>query len=300
LTKTHVFHGIKSPVKRIAARMILRMKTASWRLGRTFHSSQGHIRYDILGSGPPLVLVHGTPSWSYVWRDVAPRLANKFQVFVYDLAGYGHSEQHAAQDLRLRAHARTLAELLRHWNLDAPHLIGHDFGGATVMGAHLVEGAPVSSITVADAVVLNPWGTPYAQLVKKHPEVFTALPEYVHLAMVASHLYTAIHKSTTREDLEPYLAPWSGAAGQRAYVRTFEQFDQEYTARLETLYPQLAVPVQVVWGEADRWIDVSVAHRLHDMIPGSQLDLIPNAGHFLTEDAPGAFANVVEAFLRPL
>ena len=88
--------------------------------------------------GPPIVLVHGTPSWSYIWRNVAPRLAKSFQVFVYDLAGYGTSEQREDQDIRIRTHATTLAELLRHWGLQNPHLVGHDFGGTTVMGAHLV------------------------------------------------------------------------------------------------------------------------------------------------------------------
>jgi pimeloyl-ACP methyl ester carboxylesterase len=271
---------------------------SEWHLSRKFSSSQGSIVYDILGTGAPLVLVHGTPSWSYLWREVAPRLAKKFQVFVYDLAGYGHSEQRDGQDVRLRTHARVLAELLRHWGLDNAHLIGHDFGGATVMGAHLVEGVPVRSITVVDAVVLNPWGTAYARLVKGQPDVFAALPDYVHLAMVAAHLHTAIHKRTTREDLEPYLAPWASPEGQRAYVRTFEQFDHDYTAQLETLYPTLRIPVQVVWGENDRWLYASVGRRLHEMVPGSQLDIIPDAGHFLMEDAPGAFANVVEAFLR--
>jgi pimeloyl-ACP methyl ester carboxylesterase len=269
----------------------------TWRLSRRFSSSQGSVAYDSFGEGPAVVLVHGTPSWSYVWRNVAPKLARKFQVFAYDLCGYGDSEQREGQDVRLRAHAKTLRELLDHWGVKKPHLVGHDFGGATVMGAHLVEGAAVSSITVADAVVLNPWGTPYAQLVKANPGVFASLPSYVHLAIVASHLHTAINRRTDREDIDPYLGPWSTAEGQRAYIRTFEQFDHDYTALLETLYPKLDIPVQIIWGENDRWVDASVGRRLQQMVPGSQMTLMPDAGHFITEDIPGAVANAIETFV---
>jgi pimeloyl-ACP methyl ester carboxylesterase len=270
----------------------------SWSLSRRFCSSQGHISWDVLGEGPPMVLVHGTPSWSYIWRNVAPRLAKGFQVFVYDLAGYGLSEQREDQDIRIRTHAKTLAELLRHWDVQNPHLVGHDFGGTTVMGAHLVERMAVASITVADAVVLNPWGTPYAALVRANPQVFAALPRYVHLAIVAAHLNTAIHKRTTRQDLAPYLSPWESQAGQRAYVRTYEQFDYDYTVHLENLYPKIRVPIHVIWGEHDRWLDPSVGRHLHELIPDSRLTIVPDGGHFVTEDAPGAVATAIESFCR--
>ena len=76
-----------------------------WRLGESYESSGGRVAYDIFGSGEPLVLVHGTPSSSYLWRGVAGRLASSRSVYVYDLPGYGASEQREGQDVSIGAQA---------------------------------------------------------------------------------------------------------------------------------------------------------------------------------------------------
>src|SRR5690242_3839943 len=115
---------------------------------RFFASSQGRIRYDIHGEGTPVILVHDTPSSSFVWEKVWPHLAPQWQIVTYDLAGYGKSDKHADQDVRLRTQAHVLAELiahLGHLGIERPHLVGHDFGAATVLGAHLVEEVAVRS-----------------------------------------------------------------------------------------------------------------------------------------------------------
>src|ERR671927_238672 len=104
-----------------------------WALGRENVSSHGRVRYEVFGEGPPIVLVHGTPFSSYVWRKVVPSLAETNTVYVYDLLGYGSSEKREGQDVSLAAQGRVLAELLGHWGLDAPAIVGHDFGGATVL-----------------------------------------------------------------------------------------------------------------------------------------------------------------------
>jgi len=258
-------------------------------------TDQGSIAYGSLGAGEPIVLVHGTPSTSYLWRHVARRLADRFQVFVFDLAGYGQSQGAADQDKRLRSHAATLAALCRHWGLERPHLVGHDFGGATVMGAHLVEGIAPKTLTILDAVVVNPWGTPYAHLVRRNPEVFLALPEYVHLAMVAAHLRTATYHALAEDAFDIYVEQWAGDGGQRSYVKTFQDFDPDYTARLETLYPSVAVPTQCLWGEHDAWVHPDEGARFAKMMPGATFELLHDAGHFSPEDTPGAIAARISA-----
>ena len=74
-----------------------------WTLGREYGSSHGTVRYGIFGEGPPLVLVHGTPFSSYVWRKVVPALAETSTVYAIDLLGYGSSEKREVQDVSLIA-----------------------------------------------------------------------------------------------------------------------------------------------------------------------------------------------------
>ena len=86
-----------------------------WRLGRRTELSQGSIAFDVFGTGPPVVLAHGTPTWSYLWRKITPLLAESLSVHVYDLLGYGASPASPTADVSVAAQARLLVELLDHW-----------------------------------------------------------------------------------------------------------------------------------------------------------------------------------------
>lgn len=103
-------------------------------LSGRFESSSGEIAYGSLGEGPDVVLVHGTPSSSVVWRQVAARLADDYRLHVLDLPGYGQSARFEGQDVRLRALAKALAGWLSHMELDGPVLVGHDFGSRSPPG----------------------------------------------------------------------------------------------------------------------------------------------------------------------
>src|SRR3712207_9071631 len=92
--------------------------TAGWRLGRREATSAGEVAYEVFGEGPPVVLVHGTPMRSYLWRNVVPALAERRKVHVYDLLGYGESEKGEGQDVSIAAQALLLKELVEAWGLE--------------------------------------------------------------------------------------------------------------------------------------------------------------------------------------
>lgn len=263
-------------------------------------TSVGELAWDVVGSGPDLVLVHGTPAHSIVWQPVIERLQARYRIHYLDLPGFGASDKFAGQEVRLRSFARALAEFLADRGLESPHLVGHDFGAATVLGAHLVEGRPAASITVADGVVLGPWGTPFSRHVNRHEQVFAAVPDYIHRATLAAHLATAVARPLPSGLEAALIEPWTGAVGQPAYYRQVAQYDYEYTTRLEALYPTLDVPVQILWGEQDAWVDPATGHELQRRIGGAALALLPDAGHFSMVDCPGLFARELDAFLAAL
>jgi pimeloyl-ACP methyl ester carboxylesterase len=267
------------------------------RLDGHFQSSAGRIAYGSTGEGEDVVLVHGTPTSSLIWRGVIERLGASYRVHWLDLPGYGASEKFAGQDVRLRVFARVLREFIEHFGLTRPHLVGHDFGAATVLGAHLVEKVPVASLAVADGVVLNPWGTPFSLHVKEHEEVFAAVPDYIHRATLSAHLSTAVARPLPDGLEHALISPWTGETGQPAYYRQVAQYDHEYTAGLEALYPIVDVPTLVLWGEMDKWVDIEVGHRLHAMIPGGRMEMLPDAGHFSMLDRPGLFSRALDSWL---
>ena len=269
-----------------------------WRLGRRAGLSAGEVAWEVFGEGPPVVLVHGTPSRSYIWRNVAPALAERHSVYTYDLLGYGESEKGEGQDVSMAAQARLLGELIGVWGLDEPAVVGHDIGGGIVLGAHLVEGVRFGRIALLDPVTLSPWlsqANSSTWHIAEHREAYATMPENLFEAVFSAYL----EESGTRldaETFEAFLAQWWGEGGQGAFVRQAAQLEERHTAGFEPRLGSIEVPVLVVWGEADAWLDPAQADRLHEAIPGSRLKKVAGAGHFVMEDAPEEVARELVDF----
>ena len=162
--------------------------TGRWNLPDAFDFEGQSVRYGVFGEGAPLVLVHGTPFSSIVWRRIAPHLARRRRVFYFDLLGYGRSEMRDGQDVSLGVQNRLLAALLDHWALDRPDVVAHDFGGATALRAWLLNGRRYRSLALIDPVALAPWGSPFVRHVRRHEAAFADLPSYIHQAILPAYI----------------------------------------------------------------------------------------------------------------
>ncbi|MEU1946383.1 alpha/beta hydrolase [Streptomyces sp. NPDC020125] len=285
------------------------MTTAEWKtewtLDRTYRSSSGEVRWAALGApdAPPVVLLHGTPFSSYVWRGVARALADRHRVFVWDMPGYGASEKRADQDVSLAAQARVFGELLDAWGLAGagagaePAVVAHDFGGCVALRAHLLHGARYRRLALVDVVALAPWGSPAYRLLGANDKVFEQLPTALHRALVREYVGSASAVGLRDGVLERLVEPWCGEAGQPAFYRQIAQNDQRFTDEVEGRYGEIRLPVLVCWGAADAWIPVERGRELAARIPGARLRLIEGAGHLVQEDAPAELAVALSGFL---
>jgi pimeloyl-ACP methyl ester carboxylesterase len=276
-------------------------RTGDWTLDRAFASPHGEIRWAVLGDpgAPPVVLVHGTPFSSYVWRGPARALAQRYRVYVWDLAGYGASAKYPGQDVSLRAQGEVLAALLDHWELREPAVVAHDFGGCTALRAHLLHGARYARLALVDPVALAPWGSPSYRLLGAHAEVFGQLPPALHEALVRAYVSSASHRGLHPATLDRLVAPWCTDAGRPAFYRQIEQNDQRFTDEIQGRYGDLDLPVLVCWGAQDTWIPAARGERLASLVPGARLRLIEGAGHLVQEDAPAELTAALADFLAP-
>ncbi|MFF7203214.1 alpha/beta fold hydrolase [Streptomyces sp. NPDC008141] len=272
---------------------------SEWQLTETFRSTSGDVRWDRLGpSGrPPVVLLHGTPFSSYVWRAVARSLARRHQVFVWDMPGYGASEKSAGQDVSLAAQGRVFTELLAHWGLEEPLVVAHDFGGAVSLRAHLLHGARYRALALVDPVALAPWGSPFFRLVGEHSEVFEQLPPALHHALVREYVTSASSPGLHPAVLDRLVEPWLGDLGQPAFYRQIAQADQLYTDEVQDRYGEIGIPTLVCWGRDDTWIPVAKGQELAARIPGARFEPIAGAGHLVQEDAPAELTAALLDFL---
>ncbi|WP_399894521.1 alpha/beta fold hydrolase [Streptomyces sp. BBFR51] len=275
---------------------------SAWPLPESFASSSGTVRWNRLGpaDGRPLVLLHGTPFSSYVWRTVARSLARDHRVFVWDMPGYGQSEMYAGQDVSLAAQGRVFTELLDHWGLAEPLVVAHDFGGAVALRAHLLHDAAYRALALVDPVALAPWGSPFFRLVREHAEVFEQLPAALHQALVREYVASTGGPGPHPAVLERLVEPWLGESGQPAFYRQIAQADQRYTDEIQDRYAGISVPTLICWGEEDAWIPVARGRELADRVPGARWEPIAHAGHLVQEDAPAELTAALLAFLGRL
>lgn len=246
----------------------------------------GVIRWTRIGTGPPIVLVHGTPYSSRIFAGIVPALTQHREVFLFDHLGYGQSEQREGQDLSIAAQGRRFARLLDHWGLDAPSVVATDIGGAIALRALLLEGIAFADLLLFDAVTGGDWERGLFALILEHTEVFEALPDYAHRALVAAHMNNATELGFRPGLLEELLEPWVGTEGQAAYYRQYSQLRQADTAEYEHLLDTISIPVRILWGRHDRILPSPYADWIAARLPDAPLSWEENAGHLLTEDAP--------------
>ncbi|MFI0355821.1 alpha/beta fold hydrolase [Actinomadura sp. 9N407] len=277
--------------------MGVRSGSAAWRLPERVDVPGGEVATGTFGEGPPVILVHGTPAWSYLWREVVPVLARRHTVHVWDMLGYGDSRLAEGAVPSIDLQARTLAGLIEHWGLARPSLVGHDIGGGVVLRAHLVHRVPVRGIALLDAAVLGRWNTPFTEHMRRYQEAYRTMPPHVFADIIAARLRTATHREMAAADAHAYLAPWAGAAGQGRWVDQVAGVTDDDTREVAARLGEIGVPALVLWGERDQWLDPATGDRLAAAIPGARRTRIAGAGHFLPEDAPRATADALSAFL---
>ncbi|MFG2140834.1 alpha/beta fold hydrolase [Streptomyces sp. NPDC048650] len=268
---------------------------AAWKLNQYVTVSGGEVATGVFGQGPPVVLVHGTPAWSFLWRDVVPLLAREHTVHVWDLLGFGDSRTAPGCAPSIAQQARTLAELTEHWGLEEPALVGHDIGGGVVARAHLVERVPAHRLVLLDAALLGPWNTPFTEHQQRHADVYRTMPTDIFGDVIAARFRTATHQPMSQEAADGYLAPWAGPEGQQRWIDQVAAVRHEDTREAVARLGEITAPTLVLWGERDEWLDPATSDRIAAAIPGAVQETVPGAGHFAPEDNP---RGVAEALLR--
>lgn len=266
----------------------------------------GHrIAHGSHGKGEPVVLIHGTPSSSYIWRNVVPDLvAAGYKVHLFDLLGFGVSERPWDQsvDTSVSGQVPILQALLSHWGLDRPHIVAHDIGGAVAQRFCVFNPHKARSLTLIDTVSFDSWPSKRTnEQMKAGLDALIKKPDAEHRAYFRDWILSTVHdKDRIRAgSLDAFVDLISGPVGQGSFFQhQVSHYDPKHTAELDDRLAELGnLPVQIIWGENDAWQVVDWAHKLHAAIPGSTLHILPECGHFAMEDKPAEISNLVKDFL---
>ncbi len=259
-------------------------------------TSGGALAYHDEGSGPAVVLLHGFPLTSYLWRGLIPALAGRHRVIAPDLLGLGASEKPAAAPLDIRAQAGYVGELLSHLAVDRVALIGHSTGGGI---AQLLVDAreEVEALVLIDSIAFDQWPTESIGEVQVVP-ADRETSESAELVVRSALRLGTVEDQLADEDVEAYLAPWAIPAPVASLFRFARALDGIGLMQLERAMANWDLPTLILWGEDDPFHPVDVAERLNAAIPSSALGLVPECGHFLPDEAPETIFPIIAEYLR--
>jgi pimeloyl-ACP methyl ester carboxylesterase len=267
----------------------------------------GHrVFYRGAGSGPVIVLVHGITSTSATWANVLPYLAERFTVIAPDLLGHGESSKPRG-DYSLGAYASGIRDLLMALGHDRATFVGHSLGGGIAMQLayqfpeHCERLVLVGSGGLGRDItaLLRAASLPGSELV---------LPLLVNERvlgagrMVGSLLgRVGLRVHTDLGEVLRGHASLSDGEARAAFIHTLRTIVDPWGQRVDAsdrLYLAQAIPFLILWGERDPIIPVEHARAAHRLVPGSRLELFPNAGHFPHLDDPLRFVALLIDFME--
>jgi len=264
-----------------------------------------HVSYRMAGEGPAIVLVHGLTGSSTTWREVMPALAERYTVLAPDLLGHGESAKPRG-DYSLGAFASGIRDLMVALEIERATFVGHSLGGGVALQlAYQFPQRCERLVLVASgglgkevSILLRAVGLPGSELVLPvvlHP-IFADLLESVGNTFSRRGLHLGVRG---REIWRSYRG-LTETRGRMAFIHTVRSVidvrGQRVSAR-DRLYLGAGVPTLIMWGDQDRIIPVEHAYVAHDLMPGSELVVVPGAGHFLPFEAPEPFLETLEGFL---
>lgn len=246
------------------------------------------------GSGPPVLLIHGIPTSSLLWRDVQPTLAQNADVLAVDLMGYGTSAKPADRQPTLPVQAFLLSRLLDDLDMDDVLVVGHDIGGGVAQLMAVDRPERLSGLVLVNSIAYDSWPEPgIARL--KEPE----WDERLQTIDLAAGLQRGLMKGlvdtdkATDELAAAYAEPFEGALGRAAYLRAARALrTQDLTSRSDQI-ERIGLPVHLVWGALDTFQPVEYGRRLAAALPDARLTTWDDASHFVPEEVPGRLASLL-------
>lgn len=262
---------------------------------RTF---AGDIAYLRRGQGPPLVLLHGIPSSSYLWRDVIDPLAGTFDVMAPDLLGYGDSDKRLDADLSIAAQARYIVAFMETVGVHQAAIVGHDIGGGIAQLMAVDEPQRVARLILIDSVVDNNWPIPDIARLKE--------PAWDQI-MVNIDLRQGLRKGldagivtegrVSDELVDEWTRPFQDLGGRRAYLRAARALNNRDLTSRSRHIEEIETPTLVLWGANDKFLEPRWADTLKHKLRDTTVEIIDPGGHFLPLDRPDAVVEAITRFL---
>jgi haloalkane dehalogenase len=252
--------------------------------------------------GPTLLLMHGNPTWSYLYREIVLALRDRFRCVAPDLPGFGLSAAPAGYDFKPASHARRIEGFVEALDLQDVTLMVQDWGGP--IGLWVAGRQPAR---VARLVIGNTWAWPARG--DKHFERFSGLMGGALGGFLIRHFNLFVNQiipkgcprsGPTKEAMEAYRGPFATKDSRRP-TQIFPREiigSSDFLAEVEAgLQGLLDRPAIIVWGDMDIAFRQQELRRWQDLFPGARTLTLEGAGHYIQEEAPEEIAAAIRSFV---
>jgi haloalkane dehalogenase len=257
------------------------------------------VAYRELGEGPPVLLLHGWPTSSHLWRDVMPPIARSNRVIAPDLPGFGASDKPLGVRYDFAFFERAIDGLLAALGVDQLGLAVHDLGGPIGLHWTLRNPERVTRLALLNTLV--------------YPQFSPAVMEFVRVLTNPGERERATSPEGLAEFgrevlpggsddvLAAFAAPFDTPDKRRVLADAGVGLDFEGFTEIEQKLPTLEIPVRIVYGEDDRALtDVAATmRRVAGDLPQAVVTPLPGRGHFIQEEAPEQVGELLAEFFAP-
>jgi esterase len=252
-----------------------------------------NLNFKVLGSGYPLIILHGLMGSLDNWQTTAKQLSTHFQVYIVDQRNHGRSPH--SKEFTYELLVSDILEFMQQHHIEKADMIGHSMGGKTVMKLALEHPGKVNKLIVVDVAPV--------EYEDRHSAVFKALFAVDLTVLQSRQQAEAILRSILSNDESTVQFLMKGLYRDddnkfqwrfnvQALYDTYDEISSGITAGQpfegETLF---------IKGEKSEYINASNFSEIIDLFPNNQLVEIAGAGHWVHAENPAEFIRVVEKFL---
>ncbi|EMA47258.1 alpha/beta fold hydrolase [Halococcus saccharolyticus] len=241
---------------------------------------------------PPVVFLHGIPTWSFLWRDIAPTIAEDRRVIVPDLLGYGNSTMADGFDRSIRAQEAMLAALLEELGIETVSIVSHDIGGGVALRYAANHPDTVAKLVCSNAVCYDSWPVEFI--------TDFGLPETTERPIddiedeVSSAFTLGAYGDPDPEFVEGLTAPWLSEEGRTSLSRCAVATNTNHTTEID--YGAITADFLGLWGAGDDFQQIEYGERLADDLDGEVVEL-DEAYHWVMADRTEAYVAELREFL---
>lgn len=269
----------------------------------SFVEAEGlRLHYLEQGTGPPVLLLHGWPTSSYLWRDLLGPMSEHNRMIALDLPGFGHSDKPLDASYSFRFYDRAIDGFLDALGLDAVGLAVHDLGGPAGLYWASQHHERVSKLALLNTIVFArpSWAAVAFVAACRIPGIRSWM---VTPAGIARAMKLGVSDSSRLGDdaIRAYQEPFEQKDARRALLKAGTGLHPGGFKEIDGWLRGSSLPIRIVYGEDDRILpDVArTMGKVADMVDSSpEVTAMPGCGHFLQEERPAEIAAELSTFFR--